>query len=89
MAAVEEIQGVERDAGIGSDFDDLPPPNTVRWVARRKAQVVEAVRQGRLTLDEACDRYRLSPEEFLNWERTIIRHGVAGLRVTRLKRYRP
>ncbi len=71
-----------------TDLGDLPPPGTERWVARRKAQVVGAVREGRLTLDEACERYRLSPEEFLGWERMIDRHGMAGLRVTRLKRYR-
>jgi len=70
------------------DLGDLPPPETERWVARRKAQVVGAVREGRLTLEEACERYRLSPEEFLGWERMIDRHGMAGLRVTRLKRYR-
>lgn len=71
-----------------SDMSDLPPPETERWVARRKAQVVGAVREGRLTLDAACERYRLSPEEFLAWERMIDRHGLPGLRVTRLQRYR-
>jgi hypothetical protein len=69
-------------------FDDLPPPDTERWVASRKAQVVRAVREGRLSLDQACERYRLSGEEFLGWQRMIDRHGVAGLRVTRLQRYR-
>jgi hypothetical protein len=33
--------------------DDLPPPNTRRWVVRRKAAVVTAVRTGRITLEEA------------------------------------
>src|SRR5438874_5164371 len=33
--------------------DDLPPPNTRRWVVRRKAAVVTAVRAGRITLEEA------------------------------------
>ena len=69
-------------------LDDLPPPDTERWVASRKAQVVRAVRDGRLTLDEACERYGLSGEEFLCWQRMIERHGVQGLRVTRLQRYR-
>jgi len=71
-----------------ADLSDLPPPDTRRWVARRKAQVVQAVRAGRLSLDQACERYQLSPEEFIAWERTITRHGVGGLRVTRLKSYR-
>ena len=67
---------------------DLPPPNTKRWVIRRKAEVVAAVRGGLLSLDEACRRYTLTVEEFLAWQRAIETHGVAGLRVTRLQIYR-
>ncbi len=67
---------------------DLPPPDTKRWVARRKAVVVNAVRSGAISLDEVCRRYELSPEEFLAWQRAIETHGVAGLRVTRLQIYR-
>jgi hypothetical protein len=67
---------------------DLPPPNTKRWVARRKAVVVNAVRSGAITLEEVCRRYELSVEEFLGWQRAIEAHGVAGLRVTRLQIYR-
>ena len=68
--------------------DILPPSDTKRWVARRKAVVVDAVRRGDISLDEACRRYRLSPEEFHAWQRAIEAHGVAGLRVTRLQIYR-
>lgn len=67
---------------------DLPPPQTERWVIRRKAEVVAAVRGGLLTLDEACDRYSLTNEEFLAWQASIDRHGMAGLRTTRLQQYR-
>jgi hypothetical protein len=67
---------------------DLPPPDTKRWVARRKAVVVNAVRSGAITLEEVCRRYELSVEEFLAWQRAIDTHGVAGLRVTRLQIYR-
>ena len=69
-------------------MSDLPSPKTRRWVARRKATVVAAVRSGLITLDEACRRYALSVEEYLSWERAIERHGLAGLRVTRLQDYR-
>jgi hypothetical protein len=69
-------------------LDDLPPPNTRRWVSRRKAEVVAAVRAGLLTLEEACERYNLSVEEFLSWQRLIDSHGVRGLRATRLQDYR-
>lgn len=51
--------------------DDLPPPNTERWVIRRKAEVVVAVHGGLLTLDDACKRYRLSAEEFAAWQRAV------------------
>ena len=67
---------------------ELPPPDTKRWVARRKAVVVDAVRSGAISLEEACRRYELSVEEFLCWQRAIESHGVAGLRVTRLQIYR-
>lgn len=67
---------------------DLPPPDTQRWVIRRKAEVVAAVRGGLLTLEEACERYSLSMEEFLAWQRAIDRHGLRGLRATRIQQYR-
>lgn len=67
---------------------DLPHPETKRWVIRRKAAVVAAVRRGVLSLEEACARYRLSVEEFTSWQRLIERHGMAGLRTTRLQDYR-
>jgi len=67
---------------------DLPKPSTVRWVIRRKAEVVAAVRGGLLTLENACERYGLSAEEFLSWQRSIEAHGLAGLRTTRVQQYR-
>ncbi|WP_425995610.1 DUF1153 domain-containing protein [Caulobacter sp. DWR1-3-2b1] len=74
--------------GAPLTLSDLPPPETQRWVIRRKAEVVAAVRGGLLSLDEACDRYRLTNEEFLNWQQSIDKHGLAGLRTTRLQQYR-
>jgi hypothetical protein len=68
---------------------DLPPPGTTRWVIRRKAEVVAAVRGGLLSLEEACSLYMLTVEEFLAWQRSIDRHGLAGLRTTRIQQYRP
>ncbi len=67
---------------------DLPPPSTQRWVIRRKAEVVAAVRGGLLSLDEACERYSLTNEEFLGWQQSIDRYGLAGLRTTRIQQYR-
>lgn len=74
--------------GAPLTLSDLPPGDTERWVIRRKAEVVAAVRGGLLTLDEACDRYRLTNEEFLGWQKSIDSHGLAGLRTTRIQQYR-
>jgi len=70
-------------------LDDLPPAGTTRWVIRRKAEVVAAVRGGLLSLEEACSRYTLTVEEFLSWQQSIDQHGLAGLRTTRIQQYRP
>ena len=68
---------------------DLPPPDTIRWVIRRKAEVVCAVRGGLLSIEEACQRYRLTLEEFLSWQASVDQHGLVGLRTTRIQHYRP
>jgi len=79
----------DADAGdLSGLVTDLPSADTKRWVVRRKAVVVHAVRDGAISLQEACRRYRLSVEEFLAWQRAIERYGVPGLRVTRLQIYR-
>jgi len=69
-------------------LQDLPPAATVRWVIRRKAEVVAAVNGGLLSNDEACSRYGISIEELVSWVRAVERSGIKGLRVTRLKDYR-
>ena len=75
---------------MDDDFDltKLPPPDTERWVVRRKAAVIQAVRNGSISLQDACRRYTLSIEEFLAWERAVDRYGIPGLRVTRIQIYR-
>lgn len=64
--------------------EDLPPPDTRRWVTRRKAEVVAGVRQGLISLAEACERYDLTVDEFLSWQKRLERHGMDGLRATRI-----
>jgi hypothetical protein len=75
---------------MDDDFDltKLPTPDTKRWVVRRKAAVVQAVRNGSISLQDACRRYTLSIEEFLAWERAVDRYGIPGLRATRIQIYR-
>lgn len=62
--------------------EDLPPDNTVRWIARRKAVVVAAVQHGMISEDEACKRYSLTSEELESWEKSLVAHGVQGLKAT-------
>lgn len=69
-------------------LDTLPPPDTRRWVVRRKAEVVAAVRGGLLTLAEACERYGLSEEEIAGWQQLVEAYGLAGLRTTCVLQYR-
>ena len=64
---------------------DLPPANTNRWVARRKAAVVAALSSGAITMEEACRRYALSEEELLDWQRAFEADGLPGLRATSLR----
>lgn len=67
---------------------DLPPADTRRWVASRKAVVVRAVLHGLITLEEALERYALSAEEFDLWRTAVEAHGEAGLKVTAIQKYR-
>ncbi len=67
---------------------DLPPPDTQRWVASRKAAVVRAVQAGLIRRQVALETYRLSEDEFSAWEKAVSTYGEAALRATALKRYR-
>jgi hypothetical protein len=67
---------------------DLPPPDTRRWVASRKALVVRAVVAGLITEAEALARYDLSAEEFALWRDAVAAHGEAALKVTAIQKYR-
>jgi hypothetical protein len=66
---------------------ELPKCNQ-RWTVRRKAAVIEAVRGGWIPIEEACEVYCISVDEFLAWERDIDRYGIHGLRTTRYQIYR-
>ena len=66
----------------------LPPADTVRWVPRRKVQVVCAVRGGVISRQEACDRYGISDAELFSWEKLLADHGLRALHVTKTQHYR-
>ena len=67
---------------------DLPPADTRRWVASRKAVVVKAVLYGLIPEKEALDRYALSEEEFALRRSAVVTHGEDGLKVTAIQKYR-
>ena len=81
-------QYVVGPTGTPLTLKDLPPSNTDRWVIRRKAEVVAAVRGGLLSLDDALATYRLTAEEFQAWQKAIDKWGMQGLRTTRSQTYR-
>ena len=67
---------------------DLPPENTRRWVASRKAAVVRAVYFGLIGRKDALERYALTEEELSEWETAIAEHGEKALKATALQKYR-
>jgi hypothetical protein len=71
--------------GEALTIDSLPPPETSRWSARRKAEVVAAVTGGLLSIEAVCDRYDLSLEELMLWQRAVERSGLPGLRVKQIQ----
>jgi len=81
------------DYTIGPDgrkltLADLPPADTTRWVVRRKAEVIAAIRGNLLSEEAAIDYYNLTSEEIETWYHMIDEHGIAGLRTTRTRHYR-
>jgi hypothetical protein len=63
----------------------LPDANDQRALRRRKIQVVAAVQGGMITLPQALERFSLSVEEFLQWERDVGK-DVARKRLAHKKR---
>lgn len=67
---------------------DLPAPSTRRWVASRKAAVVQAVDAGLITAAEAMETWGLSDEELDGWRGAAARFGIHALKATAVQRYR-
>ena len=75
-------------SGSKLTLNDLPPPDTARWIPRKKAEIVAAVRGGLLSLEDARERYALTLEEFSAWQDSIDHFGLRGLRMTHTRKYR-
>ncbi len=80
-------QYVVGPTGTPLTLRDLPPSDTNRWVIRRKAEVVAAVRGGLISLEDALAKYRLTAEEFMAWQKAIDNWGMQGQRTTRIQSY--
>jgi hypothetical protein len=74
--------------GESMSIEALPRQGTTRWVARRKAEVVAAIEHGLISVRDACDRYELSLEELVTWQRAVERDGISGLRATKAQELR-
>jgi Protein of unknown function (DUF1153) len=64
-----------------------PPTRPARWMPQTKAKVLDALFGGFISLEAACERYGLSIEECLTWQRAMKRFGVAGLQITKTQKY--
>ena len=62
------------------------PKDCSRWTARRKAAIVMALQNGLITLEELCERYGMTPEEYVEWSLAFDRSGVRGLCTTRIRK---
>ena len=67
---------------------DLPPANTKRWVASRKAAVVRGVAYGLIAQGDALKKYQISEDEFHQWVKAVSEHGEEALKATALQKYR-
>ena len=72
--------------GTPLDATNLPESQTVRWVMRRKMEVLTAIRFGLVNIEDACARYGISMEELISWKSAFDRFGPVGLHALRLRR---
>ena len=88
LKKVEGTRAVTLPDGSVLTQADMPPENTRRWVASRKAAVVRGVLYGLITQDAALRRYGISQEEFTEWVRAVSEHGEDALKATSVQKYR-
>jgi hypothetical protein len=88
LKKVEGPRVVTLQDGTTLSRSDLPPKDTTRWVASRKAAVVRCLIHGLVTRDEVVERYALTEEELDSWLNAVKDHGENALRVTSLQRFR-
>lgn len=88
LRKIDGPRSVKLSDGTVMTRADLPPPETRRWVASRKAAVVRAVTSGLISRDEAKSTYLLSDDELAEWENAVQRHGEVALKATSVQKFR-
>ena len=88
LKKVDGPRAVTLADGTIMSFADLPPAQTSRWVASRKAAVVRGVLYGLIGKDDALRRYSLSEAEFTEWVKAVSTHGEGALKATKVQKYR-
>lgn len=88
LKKVDGPRAVTLPDGTVFSLADLPPADTRRWVASRKAAVVKGVCYGLIPLADALTRWGLSEEEFNSWKWAVENFGETGLKATRLQNIR-
>lgn len=70
---------VRRPDGSILSLADLPKSNSVRWVRRRKAMLIDAIDLGLLTDRDAEARYGISETELNAWRRDCFVRQIRGI----------
>lgn len=88
LKKVDGPRAVKLSDGTTMTRADLPPNDTKRWVASRKAAVVRGITTGLISRSDAQDRWNLSEDELNEWLGAVQTHGESALKTTLVQRYR-
>lgn len=60
----------------------------MKWTIKRKKGVLDQIDSGAIDEVKAFQLYGTTRQELDEWRRMIDKHGIKGLRVTKLTKYR-
>lgn len=60
----------------------------MRWTAKRKLEVADFVKDGKLKFDVAVKMFDLTTEELQGWLVNSEKHGIEGVKNKNIKAYR-
>ena len=88
LKKIDGPRAVTLSDGIVMTRADLPPVETTRWVASRKAAVVRGITAGQISHEDALERWSLSEAELAEWLGAEKIHGEVALKATLTQSYR-